>query len=308
MNAAPLLDLAAPPSEERYRIDLRFLRGFVFLHVAVRSFLTLEADGASAGPLRVLVALLAVAAVLVVATSRGDAPSPAPRHFGRALWALVAVEVVVGLPMTANHVFLELVVLSLLAFLDERRTGEGTLLLQGLRWVTVVLFFYSGLQKLLYGYWSDGQFLAYVAATEERFGLVLGPLMPAAELERLRSYNAALAEPGVWSVPIGAGPYRVDSLTFVLLSNFVWIFEMVCAAALLVPRLRTAATVAAVAFVVAIELGARELTFGALMTTLLLTFAPPGWVRRGAIAFALFYLYLVAHDLGWVPFPRYSPA
>ena len=77
---------------------------------------------------------------------------------------------------------------------------------------------------------------------------------------------------------------------------------------LLVPRTRVLAAIASIGFVIMIELGARELTFGALMVNLLLLFLPGRWIKRLFPAFLLFYLYLAAHKLGLAPMFAYAPA
>ena len=38
-----------------------------------------------------------------------------------------------------------------------------------LLWLLMIVLFYSGAQKLVYGYYFGGEFLAYVTATEDRF-------------------------------------------------------------------------------------------------------------------------------------------
>jgi hypothetical protein len=70
------------------------------------------------------------------------------------------------------------------------------------------------------------------------------------------------------------GPYRVQNARFILMSNAVWIAEIVLPIGLVVRRTRTAAVVAALMFVVALQLGAREMGFAILFTNLLLLFAP----------------------------------
>ena len=64
-------------------------------------------------------------------------------------------------PETANHTYLEFFFLVLLAFFRQRDESEDQLLLGALRWMAVVVFFFSGLQKLAHGYYADGIFLAF---------------------------------------------------------------------------------------------------------------------------------------------------
>ncbi|MCH8165533.1 MAG: hypothetical protein IH889_07985 [Planctomycetes bacterium] len=301
MNASRILALAGPGREEGWQTNLRWFRLFILMHMAGRSFLMIPT-----GPTADL-GVQWLRSVIVVTALLGCIP-----RFS--LWAtraaalLLVGEVAITIPFTANHIFLEFLCLGFLSLLDERDEAEGELLLQALRWLTGVLLFYTGLQKLLYGYYFDGQLLAYLAATEDRFAWFFRFIIPAEELQRLQSYNEALVRPGVYSTKLGAGPYRVESLWFVVMSNGVYLFEMLAGILLLVPRTRVLAAIASIGFVIMIELGARELTFGALMVNLMLLFLPGRWIKRLFVGFLLFYLYLAAHKLGWVPMFPYSPA
>ncbi|MCH8152887.1 MAG: hypothetical protein IH830_11015 [Planctomycetes bacterium] len=301
MNASRILALAGPGREEGWQSNLRWFRLFILMHMAGRSFLMIPT-----GPTADL-GVQWLRSVIVVTALLGCIP-----RFS--LWAtraavlLLVGEIAITIPFTANHVFLEFLCLGFLSLLDERDEGEAELLMQALRWFVGVFFFYTGLQKLLYGYYFDGQLLAYLAGTEDRFAAFFRFIIPAEELQRLQSYNEALVRPGAYSTKLGAGPYRVDSLLFVVMSNGVYLFEMLAGMLLLVPRTRVLAAIASIGFVIMIELGARELTFGALMVNLLLLFLPGRWIKRLFPAFLLFYLYLAAHKLGWVSMFDYAPA
>ncbi len=301
MNASRILALAGPGREAGWQSNLRWFRLFILMHMAGRSFLMIPTGHTADLGVQWLRSVIVVIALL----------GCIPRF---SLWAtraaalLLVGEVAITIPFTANHIFLEFLCLGFLSLLDERDEAEGELLLQALRWLTGVLLFYTGLQKLLYGYYFDGQLLAYLAATEDRFAALFRFIIPAEELQRLQSYNEALVRPGVYSTKLGAGPYRVESLWFVVMSNGVYVFEMLAGILLLVPRTRVLAAIASIGFVIMIELGARELTFGALMVNLLLLFLPGRWIKRLFVGFLLFYLYLAAHKLGWVPMFPYSPA
>jgi hypothetical protein len=71
----------------------------------------------------------------------------------------------------------------------------------------------------------------------------------------------------------------VTAPLFVLVSNAVWIAELVLPFGLLARRTRLAAAATATALVVAIQLGARETGFALLFVNLLLLFAPPRVAR-----------------------------
>lgn len=288
---------AGPLGESRWRERLVWFRRIVLLHVAARAFLNMPFDPA-------LDAVeMALRAGLVAVGLAGLVPDWGLRA-ARAAAVLVGVEVLLSVPFVANHAFLELMLLLLLATLDEGEEREGALLLRALRVSLAVFFFHTGLQKLLWGYWFDGQFLAYMAGTDETFAVFFAQLLPAEEMARLHSYNV----PGSWTPRPDAGPYRVDWLPFVLLSNGIYLGEMAAGIGMLIPRLRVAAGVLALGLLVGIEAGARELTFGALMTGGLLLFLPGAGTRYAFPVLVLFYLYLAAARLGWVPMFPYSPA
>lgn len=304
MDASRILSLAGPHQETAWKTNLRWFRAFVFMHMAVRSFVTLELDAAQHSGVSSFLLVLRV--VIIVAAVTGLVPR-FTMWSARIAGLLLLLEVAATLPFTANHVFLEFLVLALLALLDERDRREGELFLQAVRWLVAILFFYTGLQKVLYGYYFDGQCLSYLAATEERFAYFFKHLIPAEEMQRLMSYNGKEVTPGKFRPELGSGPYRVDSLLFLLVCNGVYIFEMLAGVLLMVRKTRPWAVGASIAFVILIELGAREITFGALMINLLLLFSRRPWVKRLFVLFAMLYLYLAAHGVGWVPMFEYSP-
>jgi uncharacterized membrane protein YhaH (DUF805 family) len=196
-------------------------------------------------------------------------------------------------PISANHHYLELGVLALGALFDDRKPGEGELLLQSCRWLVVAVLFWAGLQKVLHGYYFGGEFLSYAISQEARFAQIFGVLLPSDELIRLQSYGRP--------APVGAGPYRAESWALVLVSNATYLLEILTAIGLFVRRLRPFALSAGMALIVAIEVAAREVLFGALFLGLIALFA------RRALNWQLFpmlaglYAYLLAGGLGWVP-------
>ena len=139
--------------------------------------------------------------------------------------------------------------------------------------------------------------MAYVVATRDDFGVFLRFFMPTDELLRLRAMRAA--EPGM-------GPYRVNSVLFIAVSNSVYLFEMVVAFLLLFRRTTVYAAVAAIFFVLAIECGAREFFFGSLIINLFLFYLPGPCIKRLFPLFALLFVYLVAASFKLVPMFSYS--
>ncbi len=184
--------------------------------------------------------------------------------------AVVAIDFASQFPANPNHQYFQLVLLALLILLREDRDEEVVWLTAALRWLLVGGLFHAGLQKLLYGHYFDGEFLAYTITQNDRFAMVLEPLMPAAEFERLRSLG----------IREGAGPFRVDSLAFAVFSNLAYLAELVLPAMLLLPGMRRLAVACTLAYFVAIEAAARELFFGGIMAALALSFGPPAWLSR----------------------------
>ncbi len=294
MNLSAVLALTGGDATDAWKRNLAWFRIFALMHVAVRTFLTL-------GGLREdYQGWYVQTGQLLMVVCLGGLLPPIRTLAVRVAALLLAAEIAVTLPITANHVFLEFICLGLLALLDESQDPEGELLLRALRWITILFFFYTGLQKVLYGRYFDGQFLAYVTATEDRFAVFFRHLMPAAEFARLR------AEGEVEAVSrIGTGPYRVDSIVFLIVSNSVYLFEMLAPVLLIVRKTRAAAVVATIAFVFGIEAGAREVMFGAFMIGLLLLFLPGTWNKKVFPVYAAIYAYLIADTLNLVPMFEY---
>jgi hypothetical protein len=107
---------------------------------------------------------------------------------------LVVVHVLVVwrfFPATGNHRYLELILCALAALLDPRAEADRVPYLASLRWLVVVVLFYSGVQKLVHGYYFQGLYLAY-ALVEEHFRPIVSWLLPAAETARLSALQPAV--------------------------------------------------------------------------------------------------------------------
>lgn len=180
---------------------------------------------------------------------------------------LLLLGVVVSVfPQNANHQFLMFLLLTLLLLVDPAREQadlDAVAALQAMRWIAAIGIFWAGLMKLAYGHWLGGEFLAFRIANDPGFALVLGPLLPAAELARLQSLGAE----------VGAGPFRADASLLLVVSNGTWLAELALPLLLLWRRMRLPAMVATIILFVAIQLGAREVFFGGLMVGLLLLYA-----------------------------------
>lgn len=230
--------------------------------------------------------LLAVATVACVAVLAG-------RGRRVAFLALAASHVVLlwtEYPASGNHAYLELYVCLIAALLRPDDPGEARLELRALRWLAVIVLFYSGVQKLAHGYWVNGEYLAF-ALGSETYRALLGWLVPDGELARLARLRGE----------VGDGPYRIASSPLVVLSNLTWVGEIVLALGLMWRRTRRVALVLALVLLAAIELVAREVFFGLVFASLLLLFARRDrqTPARAVIAVVLVLLLLVR--LGVLP-------
>lgn len=276
-------DASADPAPTTLR--LRWCRRVVLAWGAARSAVWLSLDAPiDAATLTASTVLLLLAAGLAWAP-RFEAWA------GRVALPALGAQLLVTLPLTPNHFFLELYAVAILACAERDRRDDG-LVLAGLRWLTAIVLFLTGVQKLAYGHYWTGDFLAFMVGRGDRFADLFQWVLPASEVTRLQSYDPFRGD---------MGPYRVRNALFILMSNAVWIAELVLPIGLVVRRTRTAAVGAALVFVVALQLGAREMGFAILFTNLLLLFAPLPAVRilSGASLAALGWV--AAAALGLAP-------
>lgn len=284
MTGAQLLAFAGG-HEEAVPGKIDGFRKFVLLWSAVRSWLWLRYGAEMEGLL-----LLPCAVGLTVAAVLAWWPRQAHRAVRLALafllWELLAV-----FPFADNHFALEVLTVCVLAVVG--RGGEGeTEALRGLLWVTAIVLFYTGLQKVSYGLYFRGEFLAFMVGRGDRFGDVFAWILPAGEVARLAAIDPMRS---------GAGPFLVDSIPFVAASNLVWIAEMVLAPLLLWRPTRRWATWLALVLILWIELGAREIGFALLFGNLLLLFLARDHVRRLVPVCAALLLWALLASLGVLP-------
>ena len=225
--------------------------------------------------------------------------SLAPRR-GRAAIAVALVWVFVdrvsSFPDLANHAYLELVVLALTCGLNTSKDEERDLLLQCLRWLTVLIFFYAGLQKLWYGNYFDGRVLAMLAGWSVDARTAFELLLSSEDMERLLSYQTAVPR----------GPYLVDSTFFLVLSNLAWLTELLVAVLLLVPRTRPVGVLVGLSTMIAIEFVAREFVFGLLMAALICLFARGDLNRRLLPIYLSIMVVMLGTHLEWLPAMRWN--
>jgi len=284
-----LLSCAGETDPALTESKLRAFRRFLLLYSAARSalwipFLDRDPSGFIAAAL-----WLALCAALVF---RPQTEHWAPRL---ALPAL-ALQLFLTFPLTDNHFYLEVLALCLVCLAGRGRAEDDALVLQGLHWLCAIVLFQTGLQKLLYGHYLTGDFLAFMVAAQDRFGDLFGLLLSADTVVALRSHDVFRT---------GAGPFRVDSLPLVVASNAVWIAELVLPGLLLWRRTRTAAMWAALALVVGIQTGAREFGFMILFSNLLLLFAPGNWNGRILPILGIVFVLAILLVFGLMPIDNF---
>jgi len=271
---------------------LQSFRILILFHVAVATWLRINAgaggglSGIAARPHILLLSygLIAMCLAGLLPNLRIVAP--------RIATLLAAFLTVSLLPDTANHVFLEFFCLLFLCFADDSEPAECELVIRSLCSVFAIILFYTGFQKLIYGQYFDGQYLAFAVATEDRFATFLQIVIPADEFERLRNLDPNT---------IGSGPFRFETPWLVAATNAIYIVEMGLPALLQLRKFRTAACLAAIVLIMLIELGAREIIFGVLFISLAALHFEKNWVGRLLPVIAGFYVYLIAGQLGLVP-------
>jgi len=219
----------------------------------------------------------------------GLAPS-----FRRAAFAALAVmhaSMIWGeFPAAGNHAYLELLLCVLGAGLDVTDEAEQVLFLRAVRWLTILIFFYAGLQKLVHGYWTGGHYLAF-SVWIDSFRPVLAQLIPEQDFTRLLSFTRQ----------VGDGPYLVSSPLFLVVSNGSYIAEMAVAVLLALPATRRVGVVAGIGLLFAIEIAAREVFFGALVVNALLLFLPRARNARLVPVVAVVMTALLLVRLGVLP-------
>lgn len=265
-------------------VRLHTLGTVLLLHSCIETwFWMLELDTVVAG-----VVLLATAYTVLLAV--GLVP-----RFRRIALVLTAAATLLQLiwtfPFVANHTFLRLFALGLLLLADPLSLRERRLVHAALGWTAAIVLFYTGFQKLVYGTYFQGQYLAYMISLTDRFAQVFEWIVPPDELGRLK----AIGEP----VP-GAGPYTVAGVGFLALSNLVYVVEIGLAFGLLWWRSRRPAIWMTLALILVIQLGARELFFGLLFCNLVLVMHPRDAGRKLLpVTAGMYLLALLLEIFGW---------
>lgn len=233
-----------------------------------------------------LVASVAAISALGIAVLVGRARRPA----FAAIAAIVAVYLSIVFPAAGNHEYLELWLCLLCAWIDTAHDGERKLLTDAVRWITCIVLFWSGVQKLVHGYYFDGEYLAY-SLSRHTYASVFAWLLPPDEMANLASYDGSP----------GTGPYVVRDPLFLVVSNLTCALEVVLAPLLLLRRTRPLAVVAVFLLLVAIESAAREMFFLLLFGNMLLLFSATDLHRRLIVPAAIVLGCMLLVRIGVLP-------
>lgn len=199
-------------------------------------------------------------------------------------------------PAVANHLWIETLMLGVLLLVDSS-DEENAIYRQFACWLTVIVLFYSGVQKYWYGTYFDGQYLATKIALFDHYREFFRWIVPPDEINRLVSY-----------VPIraGSGPFRIPSFSYLFVVNSVWIGEVLAGVLLVFRRTRVVGWVLSFLVILGIEIVAREIFFGVLFVAILLAFLHRDYVRKLIPAVVVLYLYLIvvhyfSASVAWIP-------
>ncbi len=281
------LDWTANPEGVRAAPDLRACRTLVLAHWATQGWawvLRALPEPYTFAPAFTLVTAIVLTACLAGSFTRHARLAcavAAPFTLAAVCW---------GFPATPNHTTLACLLLLLFVAFDPEDPEDDALLIQGIRWIVILIFFYAGFQKALHGMYFRGEFLTWmIGQGVERWADVFGWMISAEEIERVRSYPRYL---------VGGGPYRIDSVLFWTVSNSVWVGEIVLAIGLLFQRTRLLSVFVAIFLVFTIQLSPREFMFAFLYTQLMVLFVPGEWERKLMPVFLVGYLWLILALLG----------
>jgi hypothetical protein len=230
------------------------------------------------------IALPAVAAVVSFV--------PKTMRTGFALWTALSVIMHIHFfPHAGNHPFLMLVIAALAVFFNLNEAKEQELFLQSVKWLLVLVFFYSGLQKLVHGYYFHATQFAYSVSLRGNYQDFFGMMMPEAEIERLKAFNGT----------VGEGPYTIDAPLVLIASNLTYITEMLLPILLLVRRTRFVALIVTTITMFLIQSAARELFFFGLFMSGLVLFFDRDVNRKLIPVFGVYYAWLVLMALNLIP-------
>jgi len=194
------------------------------------------------------------------------------------------------LPDAPLHSYLA-VYIALVVFLLRDDGAERSLALGSLRWICAIGWIGFGLQKLLHGFYFDGQYLAWQISTNRDSHLLLGNLVDARSLQQLDGFRGAA----------GTGPYSPYGTLLTVASNAVWALEILVGLGLIYWKSRPTALIVGFGLLLATALCYRDIYQSLLLFNLLLLFASPGYHRGGAALIIFSCVAILAGAMGFVP-------
>lgn len=219
------------------------------------------------------------------------------RRLGVLLLMIAAVHKVLwSFPYTLNHAFFELLLLAehLAWRWSDSPEGASHDPSRFAKLGILSVFFYAGLQKLVHGYYLDGQFLALkVLYGHDGMSVGLRALLSAMhKVMDLPMPQLPTSTPSWLSGAAASLPqWMIASMTG--LSITVVLLEIVCPIAALVPRLRRSAILGLLGLEACIAIASRELSFAFTTTACLLAFFPEAGRWSYPVAFAALSLLTV---------------
>jgi hypothetical protein len=176
---------------------------------------------------------------------------PSARH--GSFLVCIATAIVI-FPDVPNHGYVLCLALGANSFFGVHAADERRALTQNFRYLAAIVLFWSGVQKVWAGTWTQGQFLSYEIGHSPRFGEFFAWLTTRVEQRAYRT----------------SGPFLTHG-TLSFASNLLWIAEIILGLALLSTRdvWQKRAAFATLLLLVGVEIIARESVFGLLMAGLL---------------------------------------
>ena len=194
----------------------------IFVHLIAKSILNLK-EGYTDEALTIFEILICGISVI------GLLPSYL-RLAASAVSLLLLCELAFLFPLGANHRYVEIFCCVVLAVYSISDKTEAELMGTVLRFMAIAVLFYSGMQKLMHGWYFRGEMLTELVARRGEFTDVLGWTLPASELERIKLLG---------TVDYETGPFRPQGAPlFIFASNLVYITELLAAVMLFSRRFR----------------------------------------------------------------------
>lgn len=214
-----------------------------------------------------------------------------------------------SMPVIANHQTLEYFVLALLLFFSFKKEEEASFILIVLRFFCIFIFFYAGLQKLLYGTYFFGQYLSFKIVADESFMKFFSFFISEEALKPVLEYHDKLSfvfNEGKWIKPETTGSYYINHWFMILASNLTWIGEILAGILLFSRRFRKIGVFITLGMLFLIELAAREAFFGLLYTSFLFLFLDSKYIKKIMPIMLVLYFLVALCVVGVIPIEVYE--